>query len=40
MEDDLRTIEKLAKVKNNDHGEDFIDGVLTADGMIRQTRRA
>ena len=40
MEDDLRTIEKLAKVKNNDHGEDFIDGVLTADGMMRQTRRA
>ena len=40
MEDDLRTIEKLAKIKNNDHGEDFIEGVLTADGMIRHTSRA
>ena len=40
MEDDLRTLEKLSKVKNNDHGEDFIDGVLTADGMMRHTSRA
>ena len=40
MEDDLRTIEKLAKIKNNDHGEDFIEGVLTADGMMRHTSRA
>jgi hypothetical protein len=37
MEDDLRTIEKIAKTKNNDKGEDFIDGVLTADGMMRQS---
>lgn len=37
MEDDLRTIEKLSKVKNNDHGEDFMDGVLTADGMMRRS---
>lgn len=37
MEDDLRTLEKLSKSKNNDHGEDFIDGVLTADGMMRQS---
>jgi hypothetical protein len=40
MEDDLRTIEKLAKTKNNDKGEDFIEGVLTADGMMRHTSRA
>lgn len=40
MEDDLRTIEKLAKIKNNDHGEDFIEGVLTADGMMRHTAKA
>jgi hypothetical protein len=37
MEDDLRTLEKLAKNKCNDHGEKFIDGVLTADGMMRQS---
>ena len=40
MEDDLRTIEKLAKTKNNDKGEDFIEGVLTADGMMRHTAKA
>ncbi len=40
MEDDLRTIEKLAKTKNNDKDEDFIEGVLTADGMMRHTSRA
>lgn len=41
MEDDLRTIEKLSKVKNNDErASDFIDGVLTSDGMMRQTNRA
>lgn len=40
MEDDLRTIEKLAKTKNNDKGEDFIEGVLTADGMMRHTSKA
>ena len=37
MEDDLRSIEKLSKIKNNDHGEDFIEGVLTADGMMRRS---
>lgn len=37
MEDDLRTLEKLAKTKNNDLGENFIDGVLTSDGMMRQS---
>lgn len=40
MEDDLRTIEQLAKTKNNDKGEDFIEGVLTADGMMRHTSKA
>lgn len=38
IEDDIRTLEKLSKQdKNNDDGKDFIDGVLTADGMMRRS---
>ena len=41
IEDDIRTLEKMSKrARNNDDGSDFQDGVLTADGMMRQTRRA
>jgi len=35
MEDDLRTIEKIAKIKSNDNNEDFVDGILTADHMMK-----
>ena len=41
IEDDIRTLEKMSKrARNNDDGSDFQDGMLTADGMMRQTRRA
>lgn len=34
MEDDLAKVEKLARQERDDQG-DFIDGVLTSDGMMR-----
>lgn len=40
IEDDIKTLEKLAKqARNNDDGQDFVEGMLTSDGMMRQTRR-